>query len=111
MAIGRELSVTEGQSDAVLGSLLEQRTRRRIGYLALEPGIDFRLIGHVPAREEGGERELRIDHEVTRLRLGPIEQIEHTPHHRLAAVRLVDWTHLGAPNPKHSAHLDLPQFT
>jgi hypothetical protein len=45
------------------------------------------------------------------LGLGPIEQIEHAPHHRLPAVRFLDWAHLGASNPKHSAHLDLPQFT
>jgi hypothetical protein len=38
------------------------------------------------------------------LGFGLIEQIEHPPHDRLPAVRLVGRAHLGAANPKHSAH-------
>src|SRR5262249_14413786 len=90
---------------------VEQRTSRRIRHFALEPGVDVRLIGHVPAREEGGERKLRVNDEITFFSLGTIEQVEHTPHHRLPAVSLLNWAHLGAANAQHSTHLDLPQFT
>ena len=41
------------------------------------------------------------------MRLGLLEQIEHSPHNRLPAVGLVDGAHLGAANPKHSAHIVL----
>ena len=103
MAVGGELGITERNPNAILGGLLEQRPRRGIRHLPLEPGVDLRLFGHVPAREERGERKLRIDDEVALLRLGLIEQVEHAPHDRLAAVGLLDGAHLGGANPKHSS--------
>jgi hypothetical protein len=41
------------------------------------------------------------------LSLGLVEQVEHSPHNGLPAVGLVDGAHLGAANPKHSAHVVL----
>jgi hypothetical protein len=104
MAIGSELGVTERQTDAIVSGMVEQRTRRGVRHLAFEPGVDFRLVGHVPAREKGRKRKFRIDHEVAALRLGLIEQIEHPPHDPLPAIRLLDRAHLGAANTKHSTH-------
>src|SRR5262245_34374003 len=103
MAIGGELGITERQPDAIVSGLLEQRRRRSARHLAFEPGVYFRRLGHVPAREKGGKRKLGISHEVALLGFGPIEQIAHAAHDRLPAVRLADRAHLGAANPKHSA--------
>src|SRR5262249_32337799 len=104
MAIGRELGITERQPDAIFSGLLEQRTRRSTRHLAFEPGVYFRRLCHVPAREKGGKRKLGINYEIALLGFGLIEQIEHAPHDRLPAVRLVGRAHLAAANPKHSAH-------
>src|SRR3712207_7593796 len=62
--LGGELGVAEGHRDAVLLGALEQRARRGVRHLALEPEVGLGAVLVAPAREEGGERELRIDDEV-----------------------------------------------
>ena len=104
MTISGELGVTERQSDAILGGLFEQRTRGGVRHLAFEPDIDFRLVGHVPAREKRRQRKLRIDDEVAPFSLGLLEEIEHPPHNHLPAIRLLARAHLGAADAQHSAH-------
>src|SRR5262245_10620546 len=107
MAIGRELGITERETDTIVRGLLEERARRRIRHLAFEPGVDFRRLRHVPAWKKRRQRKLRIDYEVAVLSLGLLEQIDHSPHNRLPAVSLVDGAHLGGTNPKYSAHVVL----
>src|SRR5690606_9962829 len=52
LAVLDQLRVAEVEADAELDGSLEQRSRLRSRHLALEVGIDLRLIAHVPAREE-----------------------------------------------------------
>src|SRR4029078_12967581 len=61
VSVGRQLGVAKVHRDPVLRGAIEQRARRRVWHFALEPGIDFRLVRHVPALKEPGERKLRID--------------------------------------------------
>ncbi len=66
--------------------------------------IDFRLIGHVPAREEGGERKLGEHHEVDALRVRLIEQIAEPLHDGLAGLGFLDGTGLGSSNADNAGH-------
>ena len=102
--VGRQLRIAERDADPVLRRALEQRPRRRVWHLALEPGIDLRLIGHVPARKERRERELGEHHEIAVLRLRLVEQIDHPPDHGLPAVRPLDRAALGRGDAQEPAH-------
>ena len=108
LAVRGELGIAERDGDLVFRRPFEQRPRRRVGHLALEPGIDLRLVGHVPAREERGERKLGVDDEVAVLRLGLVEQIDHPPDHGLPAVGLLDRAALGGRHAQDAAQGFLP---
>ena len=88
--VGRELRIAEAQPHAVLHRALEQRPRGGVGHLLLEPEIGLGAVLVIPAREEGGERQLGIDDEVGALGLGLVHQVEHARHHGLTRVGLLD---------------------
>ena len=98
MPIRRQFGIAEIHCDLVMGGSLEQRPCRRIRHLALEPGIDLGLILHVPARKKGGECELRIDDQISTLRLGFIHQRDHALDDGVAAVGFLDRAQLGGGN-------------
>jgi hypothetical protein len=104
MAVRSEFSIAERDADLVKRCALEQRPGRGVRHLALEPGIHLGRIGHVPARKKRGQRQLGEHHEVAALRLRLIEQIDHPPDHRLAAVGPLDRAALGRGHPQHPAH-------
>ena len=93
--LGRQLGKAEGHRHAVLHGALEQRPRRRIRHLALEPEIGLGAVLVMPAREEGGQRKLGIDDEVGLLRGRLIHQLDHAGDDDLAAVVLLDRPELG----------------
>ena len=61
--LARELGVAEVEADAEVSGEIEQRRGRGVRHLALEPGVDLREVVVPVAREEGGERQLREDHQ------------------------------------------------
>ena len=106
MTVGGQLRVTEIEADPVGGGLLEQRARRGIRHLALEPRIHLGLVGHVPAREEGRERKLGEHDEVHALRVRLIEQVAQPLHHGLARLGFLDRTRLGGGDAEGAGHQD-----
>ncbi len=80
MPVRRELGVAERKADAQPLRLVEERPRRGIRHLRLEEGVDFGLRLEKPAGEEGGERELGIDHELGALLGGAMEEGEESFH-------------------------------
>ena len=108
MPIRRQLRIAEAHAHAVPGSPLEQRPRRGIRHFLLEPEIGLGTILVIPAREEGGERQLGIDDEVRPFGLRLIHQVEHARHHGLARLGLLDSAELGggdSDNTGHDVHL------
>ena len=113
LSLGGQLGIAEGDGDAVVPRLGEQRLGRPVRHLALEPLVDLGLVLHVPAREEGGERQLREDDEAAALRPRLLQQRQHALHHGLAAVGLLDRAHLGAADDdlSHGVLPDLDRWT
>src|SRR5438128_6577314 len=75
-AVDHELRVAEAHAQAQAFRLLEEGKSLRPRHLALEEGVDLRLILHPPAWEEGGEGELGKHHEVAAVGLGPLEKLD-----------------------------------
>jgi hypothetical protein len=98
MPIRRQLGIAKIHRDLVVGGALKQRPGRGIRHLTLEPGIDLGLILHVPAREERGERELRIDDQIGAFRLRFIHQRDHALDDGFTAFGFLDRTQLGGGN-------------
>jgi hypothetical protein len=83
---------------------LEERARFRPRHLALEEGVDLRLVLHPPAREEGGERELGKHHEVAAVGLGPLEKLDEPLDDLRAAVGPLDGSELRRPDGDDARH-------
>ena len=98
MSIRRQLRIAEIHRHLVLRRALEQRPRRSVRHLALEPIIELGPILHIPAREEGRERQFRIDDQVGAFCFGFVHQRNHALDHGLAAVGFLDRAHLGGGN-------------
>ena len=58
-----QLGITDIKADAELAGEVEQRPGFGAGHFALEKAVYLLLVGHPITREEGGQRELRKDHE------------------------------------------------
>ncbi len=99
-----ELGIAEREADAELGRLVEQRLGLRARHVALEIGVDLRLVGHEPAREEGGERELGIDDEVATHPLRLAHQGEEPGDDVAARLALRNRTELGGADDDGSRH-------
>ena len=104
VAVRGQLRVAQIEADIVLRGLVEQRARGGVRHLALEPRIDLSLIGHVPAREEGGERKFGEHHEVDALRVRLIEQVAQPLYDGLAGLGFLDGTGLGSSNADNAGH-------
>src|SRR5579871_903149 len=85
------IAETHGYGGAL--RLLKQRSGGGAWHLTLEPDIGFGAVLPVPAREEGCQRQLRIDDEVAAL--GLPHEIEHAGNRGLAGISPLDWTELG----------------
>src|SRR5207245_7162287 len=70
----------------------------------LEIAVDLGLIGHPVAREEGGQRQFREDHELGAGAVRPAQQRAEALDHRLTAVGEVDWAQLGDGGAKLTGH-------
>ena len=103
-ALRRELGITEAHGHAELSRPVEERLCVRPGHGALEPMIGLGAILMVPAREEGGQRQLRIDDEGRALRLGLFHQRNHAVDDLLAAVGPLDRTQLSCGDCDDSWH-------
>src|SRR5258708_18459356 len=99
MSVVREFRVTETHGHSGALRRLKQRSGGGAWHFALEPDVRFAAVLPVPAREEGGQSQLRIDDEIATLSLP--HEIEHASDHRLARVRLLDRAELG------SGHFDV----
>ena len=95
VSVRRQFGIAKTHSHLVPSGALEQRLRRRVRHLALEPAIDLGLILHVPARKECGERQLRIDDQVGAAGFGFIHQRDHALDDGFAAIGFLDRAHLG----------------
>ena len=94
MPVRRQLGIAEAHGDLTLRGSREQRHRRRVRHVVLEPGVDLGLILHVPTRKKGGERQLRINDQICSARLGLVHQSEHAADDSFATVGPLDRTHL-----------------
>ena len=65
-----QFRITQIKADTKPPRLIEQRLGRIVRHAALEPGVDFRLVLHEVAREEGGQRKLGKDDELAVARRG-----------------------------------------
>jgi hypothetical protein len=72
-------------------------------HLALEPNVGVAAILVMPAREERGQRQFRIDYEITAL--GLPNEFEHASDHGLARVGLLDRAELGGSDLDIARHL------
>jgi hypothetical protein len=104
----RELGVAEVEADAEVPGEIEQRRGRGVRHLALEPGVDRREVVVPVAREEGGERQLREDHQLRPHAVGLAQHRAQAPDHARAVVREVDRAELGRRDLEPSRHRFLP---
>ena len=79
-----KLRIAEMEPDPEPLRLVEERLGRGVGHLAFEPRIDLILRIVEPAREERGEREFGIDHELAPTIRGLAQQLDETLDHALA---------------------------
>src|SRR5581483_7991996 len=91
--------------------LAEERRRLVRRHLALEEAVDLLLIGHPPAREEGGERELREDDEVAAVAGGLAHELDEPLDHACPAVRALDRPELRRADGQDACHLPPPSLT
>ena len=90
-----ELRVAEVEPDAEPLRLVEERPGRGVRHLVLEPGVDLVLRVVEPAREERGERKLRIDDEPAPAVRSLAHQVDEAPDDALARVRAMDGPETG----------------
>jgi len=98
MPVRRQLGIAEAHRHLILRSALEQRHRRRVRHLALEPGLDLGLILHVPARKESGERQFRINDQIRPAPFCLVHQGEHARDNGFPAFGSLDRAHLSGGN-------------
>ena len=103
MPVRRQFGIAKAHGHLISRGALEQRRRRHIRHLPLEPAIDLGLVLDIPARKECGQRQLRIDDQVGARRLGFIHQRDHALDDGFAAIGPLDWAHLGGGD-INSAH-------
>ena len=65
VAVRGQLGIAEVEPHAEASGLVEEGTGLRAGHLGLVEAVGLGQVVHPPPREEGGERQLREDHEVT----------------------------------------------
>ena len=103
MPVRRQLRIAEAHRHAGALRRLEQRPRGGVRHLALEPDVGVAAVLVIPAREERGQRQLRIDDEIAAL--GLPHQLEHARDHGLARVGLLDRAELGGGDLDIARHL------
>ena len=84
---------------------LGERPGRGVRHLVLEPGVDLVLRVVESAREERGERKLRIDDEPASAVRGLAHQVDEAPDDALARVRAMDGTELGGGGHETARHV------
>src|SRR5215813_202395 len=99
MSIRREFRIAETHSYGGALRLLKQGPRGSAWHLALEPDVSFAAVLPVPAWEECGQGQLRIDDNIAAF--SPPHKIEHASNHGLTAVCLLDRAKLSG------GHLDV----
>ena len=108
MPIRRQFGVAKAHRHLMSRGTLEQRLGHHVRHLALKPAIDLGLILQVPAREERGERQFRIDDQIGAPGFRFIHQRDHAPDDRFAAVGFLDRAHLGGSD-IDDTHGSLPE--
>ena len=107
-AASLDLGKAEAEADAQPLRLVEQRRRLVARHLALEEAVDLVLVGHPPAREEGGERQLGEHDQVALVLGGLAQQLEHALDDGRAAVCALDGSELGRTDGDDSKSWTLP---
>ena len=98
--------IAEIKADAELGSQVEQRLHGRIRHLGFEERVDLRLVRHVPAGKEGGQRQLREDDQPCAGSVGPVHQGHQALDHGCPRIGAGDRTELTAGEEKRALHGD-----
>ena len=89
-----QLAIPQVEADAEPGCFIEEGLGLRAGHLGFEEGVDLGIVGHVPAREEGGEGHLREGDYGTARRLRLAQQRDQPGHDHGAAFVAPDWAKL-----------------
>ena len=82
--------------------LVEQRLRRLVGHRPLVPVVGLADVVDEPAREERGQRQLRVDDELDAVMSRLAQQLEHATDDLLAAVIALHRPELRGSNREHS---------
>ena len=99
-----ELGVPEVEPDFELPAQLEERHGRPARHFRFVEGVELRLVLHPPSGKEGGERELREDHESGAASVGLAHHVHHSGDRGFARLAAGDRTHLGGSDADRSAH-------
>ena len=100
-----QLGIAEAEPQPHGAGRIEQGLGFRARHFPFEPGIDLRLVLHVPPRKEGGQRELGKDDHVTAPGVGPGHEIEHAPDGDGPAVAALNGAQLRRPDGEDPRHL------
>ena len=89
-----QLGIAEIKPDPEFPGEIEQRPRRRVRHLALEPAVDLVLVGHPPARKKRRQRQFGKDDKPRTVAVRLAQQRAEPLDDRLAAVGAVYRTQL-----------------
>ena len=104
VAILGQLGIAQIEADAPLRRLLEQRQYFLGRHLLLEEGLDLLPVFHIPAREEGGQRQFREHHVAHAARLRLAHHLDHSVDAGGTGFSARDRAHLGGGGGQDAGH-------
>ena len=102
MTLVVEQCVADAEPDPEPAGLVEQRLRLHVGHRSLVPLIRLGDVVDEPTGEEGGQGELRVDHQLDAVPGRVVEQIDHTGNDLLAGVVALHRPELRRSDGEHS---------
>src|SRR5580692_9943947 len=109
-ALPLKLGVAQIKSYAERLGGLEQRPGCRARNLPFEEAVDLGIVLHPPARKEGRQRQLWVDHDVGAARLGLFHQFEQPRNDLLPRFIAGDRSELSARDTDMPSHLPASQL-
>ena len=103
-----QFGITEIEPDPEFLREIEERPGCRIRHIALEPAVDFLLIGHPPARKKRRQRQFGKDNKPRAVAVRLAQQRAEPDNDRLAAVGAVNGTELRHGGAQLAGHLVSP---